>query len=39
MLSFKTSISESFNVDAISSLIFFKSMWEGNLYFGPLDTM
>ena len=29
----------TFNADAISSLHFFKSTQEGNLYFGPLETM
>ena len=30
-----------FNVDAITSLHFyvFKSMFEGNLYFGPLEAI
>ena len=33
-------LQKSFNVDAISSLhVFLKSMWAGNLYFGPLETM
>ena len=30
---------KSFNADAISSLYCLKSIREGNLYFGPLDTM
>ena len=30
---------KSFNADAISSLHFFKSIREGNLYFGHLETM
>ena len=30
---------KSFNADAISSLHILKSIWEGNLYFGPLETM
>ena len=30
---------KSFNADAISSLHFLKSIREGNLYFGPLETM
>ena len=30
---------KSFNADAISSLHFLKSILEGNLYFGPLETM
>ena len=30
---------KSFNADAISSLHFLKLIREGNLYFGPLETM
>ena len=30
---------KSFNADAIFSLHLFKSIREGNLYFGPLETM
>ena len=32
-------LSKSFNADAISSLHILKSIREGNLYFGPLETM
>ena len=30
---------KSFKADAISSLHLLKSIWEGNLYFGPFETI